>query len=103
MYTNWKLENLCIIMYNLPHYLSDIFTFTHDIHIHENRQASHIHIRPFTSLTVKSSNSFLCKGPLIWNRIPLTIQQKNNIKSFAVSLKAIVVKEYEELAEAYSI
>ena len=85
---------------NLPHYLSDIFTFTHDIHIHETRQASHIHIRPFTSLTVKSSNSFLCKGPLIWNRIPLTIQQKNNIKSVAVSLKA-VVKEYEELAAAY--
>ena len=28
---------------------------------------------------------------------------KNNIKSFAVSLKAIVVNEYEELAEAYSI
>ena len=88
---------------NLPHYLSDIFTFTHDVHIHETRQASHIHIRPFISLTVKSSNSFLCKGPLIWNRIPLTIQQKINIKSVAVSLKAIIVKEYEELAEAYSI
>ena len=28
---------------------------------------------------------------------------KNNIKSFAVSLKVIVVKEYEELAEAYSV
>ena len=28
---------------------------------------------------------------------------KNNIKSVAVSLKAIVVKEYEELAAAYSI
>ena len=55
------------------------------------------------TVTVKSSNSFLCKGPLRWNRIPLTIQQKNSIKSFAVSLKAIVVKEYEELAEAYSI
>ena len=42
-------------MYNyvhrsLPHYLSDIFTFTHDIHIHETRQTSQI--RPFTSLTV---------------------------------------------------
>ena len=91
-------------MYNyvhrsLPHYLSDIFTCTHDIHIHETRQSSHI--RPFTSLIVKFSNSFLCKGPLIWNRIPFTIQQKKNIKSFAVSLKAIVVKGYEELAEAY--
>ena len=45
-------------MYNyvhgsLPHYLSDIFTFTHDIHIHETRQSSHI--RPFTSLIVKFS------------------------------------------------
>ena len=91
-------------MYNyvhgsLPHYLSDIFTFTHDIHIHETRQSSHI--RPFTSLIVKFSNSVLCKGPLIWNRIPFTIQQKKNINSFAVSLKAIVVKGYEELDEAY--
>ena len=91
-------------MYNyvhrsLPHYLSDIFTFTHDIHIHETRQSSHI--QPFTSLTVKFSNSFLCKGPLIWNRILFTIQQKNNIKSVVVSLKEIVVKGYEELAEAY--
>ena len=85
----------CMLNYvhrRLPHYLSDIFTFTHDIYIHETRQASHI--RSFTSLTVKSSNSFLCKGPLIWNR---------NIKGFAVSLKAIVVNEYEELSEAYSI
>ena len=92
----------CIYNYvhrSLPHYLSDILIFTHDIHIHKTRQSSHI--RPFTSLTVKFSNSFLCKGPLIWNRIPFTIQQKNNIKSFAVSLKAIVVKWYEELAETY--
>jgi hypothetical protein len=73
---------------NLPHYLSDIFTFTHDIHIHETRQASHIHIRPFTSLTVKSSNSFLCKGPLIWNRIPLTIQQKKQYKKFCCITKS---------------
>ena len=65
---------------SLPHYLSDIFTFTHDIHIHETRQSSHI--RPFTSLTVKSSNSFLCKGPLIWNRIPFTIQQQQKHKKF---------------------
>ena len=28
---------------------------------------------------------------------------KNNVKGFAASLKAIVVNEYEELAEAYSI
>ena len=91
---------LLIITRSLPHYLSDIFTFTHDIHIHETRQASHI--RPFTSLTVKSTNSFLCKGPLIWNRIPFSIQEKN-IQSVAVSLKAIVVYVYEELAEAYSI
>jgi len=47
-----------------------IETFWNDVHIYV-----HIHIRPFSSLTVKSSNSFLCKGPLIWNRIPFTIQQ----------------------------
>ena len=43
---------------SLPQYCSDIFTFTHDIHIHETRQTSHIlHL---TALTVTSSNSFLC-------------------------------------------
>ena len=94
----YDLENgKCMYNYihmSLPYYLSDIFTFTHDIHTHETRQASHI--RPFTSLTVKSSNGFLCKGPLIWNRIPLTIQQQQqNIKGFAVSLKTIVLYEYE--------
>ena len=86
----YELE-IGIVLYNyvhrsLPHYLSDIFTFTHDIHIHETRQASHI--RPFTSLTVKSY-----VGPFIWNRIPFAIQQKN-IKGFAVSLKAIIVNMY---------
>ena len=93
-------------MYNyvhrsLPHYLSDMFTFTHDIHIHETRQTSHI--RPLNSLTVNTCNSFLCKGPMIWNRIPITTQQKSNITSFAVSLKAIVINGYDELAESYSI
>ena len=39
---------------SLRHDLSDIVTFTHDIHI-ETRQASHIH--PFISLTVRSSNT----------------------------------------------
>ena len=99
----YKLE-IGKFMYNyvhrsLPYYLSDIFTFTHDIHIHKTRQSSHI--RPFTSLTVKFSNSFLCKGPLIWNINSVYHPTKNNIKSFAVSLKAIVLKGYEELAEAY--
>ena len=102
MCTNWKLEiNLIIMFTGVTTLFIRYFTLTHDIHIHETRQTSHI--RPFTSLTVKSSNSLLCKGPLIWNRISLTIQQKINIKRFAVSLKAIVVKGYEDLAEAYYI
>ena len=99
-----KVEK-CICNYvhrSLPHYLSDIFiTFTHDIHILETRPTSHI--RPLTSITVETSNSFLCKGPVIWNIIPITIQQKSTIKCFAVSVKAIVVNGYEELAESYSI
>ena len=32
-----------------------------------------------------------------------SVYHPNNITSFAVSLKAIVVKGYEKLAEAYSI
>ena len=80
---------------SLPHYLSNIFIFTHDIHIHKTRQASHI--RPFTSLTVKSSNSFLWKGPLIWKNVRWP-SSKKNIKGFAVSLKTILENGYEELA-----
>ena len=102
MNTNWKLEMFCIIMftgiyliiYPISLHLPMTYTFTKLVKHH----TCHV-----TSLTVKSSNSFLCKGPLIWNRIPFTIQQKHNITGFAVSLKAIVVKGYEELAEAYSI
>ena len=86
---------------NLPFNLSDSFTLTHDVHIHETRQTSHI--RPLTSLTVKTSNSFLCKGPMFWNRIPITVQHKRKIKRVAVSLKPIVVNGCEELAETYSI
>ena len=41
---------------------------------HETRQTSHI--RPLTVLTVTSSNSFLFKGRMTWNRIPITIQEK---------------------------
>ena len=46
-------------MYNyvhtsVPHYLSDIFTFTHDIHIHET---TNLYISPFTS----SNSLFLIK------------------------------------------
>ena len=33
-------------------------------------------MRPRTALTVKPSNSFLCKCPIIWNRIPIIIQQQ---------------------------
>jgi len=32
--------------------------------------------KTFISLTVRFSNFVLCKGPLIWNRIPFVIQQK---------------------------
>ena len=83
-----KLNDICElevgkVMYNyvpmsLPYYLSDIFTFPYDIHIHETRQTSHI--RPLTVLTVTSSNSFLSKGRMIWNIIPIIIQQKSNIQ-----------------------
>jgi hypothetical protein len=77
---------------SLSHYLSDIFTFTHDIDIQETRQNSHT--RPLTSLTVKTFNIFLCKGPIIWNIIPVTNSAKSNIR-LAKSLKAIVINGYE--------
>ena len=74
---------------------------THDILIHETRQTSHI--RPLTSLTAETSNSFIRIVAVICNIIPITIQQKNNITGFAVSLKASAVHGYERLAESYSI
>ena len=81
---------------SLPHSLSGIFIFTYDILIHETRQTSHI--RPFISSTERSSNSLLCKGPMIWNIIPPIIQNKPNLNSFVLSLKAHVVREYCVLA-----
>lgn len=42
---------------SVPYSVSDIFTFSHDIHQHETRQTSHT--RPLSSFTVISSNSLL--------------------------------------------
>ena len=78
---------------SLPHYLSDVFAFTHDIHIHGTRQTSHT--RPFTSVTVNSSNSFFnVKVHLYGTEFPLPSSKKHK-HSFAVSIKAIVIKGYE--------
>lgn len=71
------------------------FTFANDIHIHETRLTSHV--RPLASSNASSSNSLLCKGPLIWNIIP-TIT-KNSITSFALSLNTKVACGYDVLAE----
>ena len=71
---------------SLPVLFSNTFTFTHDIHNHDTRQLRYI--RPISSSTVRSSNSILCNGPLIWNKVPYDIKSKPNIKSFVSALKA---------------
>ena len=63
---------------NLPYSLSDIFIFTYDIHIHETKQSSQI--RPFANYAVRSSNTLIYKGPVIWNAIPTIIQKNNSLK-----------------------
>ena len=55
------------------------------------KMTGYCHRCPFTYLTVKSSNGFLCKGLIIWNWILINIQQKSNIIFFALSLKAITL------------
>ena len=76
--------------------LCDMFTFVHNIHIYQSRQISQI--RPFISST-RSSNSFPCKGPAIWDAIPTYIQQSHSLKCFVLSLKSIVVRGCEDLAQ----
>ena len=78
---------------SLPVSFSNTFTFTHDIHNHDTRLLRYI--RPISSSTVRSSNSILCKGPLIWNKVPYDIKSKPNIKSFASALKAFVLSFYD--------
>ena len=77
--------------------LSDMFTFVHDKHIYQTRQISQIH--PFINSTIRSSNSLLHKGPVIWNAIPTCIQQSHSPKRFVLSLKSIVVRVYDDLAQ----
>ena len=98
-YRNLTLENVCVIMFTgVYRIMYPICLHSHGIHIHEARQTKHI-----TVYTYRTVNNFLCKSPIIWNRTPITIQQNSNIKCFALSLKAIVVNGYGELAEAYPI
>ena len=90
------------VLYNfvhgsLPHLLCNMFTFVHNIHICQIRQISQI--RPFFSYTTRSSNSLLCKGPMIWNAISTCIQQSHSLKCFVLSLKSIVVRRYKDLAQ----
>ena len=82
---------------SLPHLLCNMFTFVHNIHICQIRQISQI--RPFFSYTTRSSNSLLCKGPMIWNAIPTCIQQSHSLKCFVLSLKSFVVRGYKDLAQ----
>ena len=62
---------------SLPVSFSNIFTFIHDIHNHDTRQLRYI--RPISSSTIRSSNSILYKGPLIWKKVPYDIKRKRNI------------------------
>ena len=82
---------------SLPYLLCDLFTFAHNIHIYQTRQISQI--RLFIRSTTRSSYSLLCKGPVIWNAITTCIQQSHSVKRFVLSLKSIVVRGYEDLAQ----
>ncbi|KAK2191942.1 hypothetical protein NP493_42g08039 [Ridgeia piscesae] len=89
-------------MYNsvhgsLAHLFCDMFTFVHNIHIYQTRQISQI--RPLISPTTRSSIRLLCKGSVIWNAIPTCIQQSHSLKRFVLSLKSVVVRGYEDLAQ----
>ena len=82
---------------SLPHSFSDnMFTFAHDIYIYVTRQISQITL-PCINYTVRSSNSLLCKGPVVWNAIPARTQQTHSLKRFAISLKSIVISRYEDV------
>ena len=67
------------------------------IQIYQTRQISQI--CPFINCIVRSSNSLLCKGPVIWNAVQTCIQQSHSLKHYVISPKSIVVRGFEDLVK----
>lgn len=77
---------------NLPEALSDIFTYTRDVHTHQTRQSGFI--RPAACRLTVSFHSVLYKGPSIWNTVPTTLQAIPTIERFVKSLKESLRHNY---------
>ena len=68
----------------LPKPLLEIFSDApHQYHTRSHTDPQFHSHTMFCSIT----NSFLCKGPNIWSRLPVQIRNSSNLKSFAPKLK----------------
>jgi hypothetical protein len=70
---------------NLAAPLLNIFIKTQNIHDYNTRQC--VHLRPKINRLNTTLNSFLYKGPTVWNTLPTYIKESNTIKSFVLRIK----------------
>ena len=76
----------------LPVSLDNIFSYNLDIHTHNTREASNIHIpRCHTSF---ANNSLVNRASMTWNNLPLEIRFSPTIKSFKRNLTNYYLNTY---------
>ena len=84
------------LMYNVYHHINipspliELYHPTSTVHFHNTRQRGHFHVKH--RKTMKSSNSILHKGPLIWSLIPNSIKSCPSLKLFKSNYKTFLVK-----------
>ena len=81
---------LCVFMYSyynnlLPKNFCNIFQTNRDIHRYNTRISADT--RAIYGHYSFSNNIFLCKGPIIWNKLPPNIKQCNILQGFKRHLK----------------
>ena len=87
--------NIFMYKYNKnchPNALNNIFTSNSDIHSHNTRhcQDQHIAMRRLHS----TSKSFICQGPEMWNKIPVSVKNAKSVNSCKSNLKKIYMSKY---------
>ena len=81
-------------------YMSKLF-FKNPAKYQEPRRVNHPHqtrnqllLRPQRCATTLARNSFLSRGPLVYNEVPDTIKRSNTINSFKLKLKKHLLSAY---------
>ena len=76
----------------LPSPLMQIFARNSDIHTHNTRHREDPVIQKsrYSSL----SNSFICRGPYLWSRLPVALKGARSVASFKVQSKKMYLSRY---------